>query len=211
MSESIKPHAHDEALGLWRTYVFPTDHKTIAKQYLAIGLFWAIVGGLLAYVMRWQLAYPDTAVPGFGWVPEPSMVGGIVPPEFYNMVVTMHGTIMVFFVAMPILLGAFGNFLIPLMIGARDMAFPRLNALSFWILTLGSAVITLSFFVPGGAPSAGWTGSPPLSAKAEYTGVNWGLNLWLLAHAIEFAAFLLGGVNFLTTVVTMRAPGLSFW
>jgi cytochrome c oxidase subunit 1 len=123
----------------------------------------------------------------------------------------MHGTIMVFFVAMPILLGSFGNFLIPLMIGARDMAFPRLNALSFWLLALGSTVLCVSFFVPGGAASAGWTGYPPLSAKAEYTGVNWGLNLWLLAHAIEFAAFLLGGVNFLTTVVTMRAPGLSLW
>src|SRR3972149_4035101 len=211
MSESIKPHAHDEALGLWRTYVFSTDHKTIAKQYLAIGLFWAIVGGLLAYVMRWQLAYPDTAVPGFGWVPEPSMVGGIVPPEFYNMVVTMHGTIMVFFVAMPILLGAFGNFLIPLMIGARDMAFPRLNMLSVWVLALASLVLFVSFFVPGGAAASGWTGYPPLSAKAIYTGVEWGQNLWIIALALEFASFLMGGINFITTTINMRAPGLSLF
>ena len=211
MSESIKPHAHDEALGLWRTYVFSTDHKTIAKQYLAIGLFWALVGGLLAYVMRWQLAYPDTAVPGFGWVPEPSMVGGIVPPEFYNMVVTMHGTIMVFFVAMPILLGAFGNFLIPLMIGARDMAFPRLNMLSVWTLALSSLVLLISFFVPGGAAASGWTAYPPLSAKAIYTGVEWGQNLWIIALALEFASFLMGGINFLTTTINMRAPGLSLF
>src|SRR3990172_12807147 len=95
----------EERVSFFRRYVFSVDHKMIAKQSLAIGLFWAVVGGLLAYLMRWQLAYPDTEVPGFGWVPEPSMVGGIVPPEFYNMVVTMHGTIMVFFVAMPILLG----------------------------------------------------------------------------------------------------------
>jgi cytochrome c oxidase subunit 1 len=160
----------------------------------------ALVGGFLAYVMRWQLAFPDTEVPAFGFV----------GPETYNALVTMHGTIMVFFVAMPILLGAFGNFLIPLMIGAPDMAFPRLNALSFWLLALGSVVLLVSFVVPGGAASAGWTGYPPLSAREEYTGVGWGLDLWLLAHAVEFAAFLLGGVNFLTTIVTMRAAGLGF-
>jgi cytochrome c oxidase subunit 1 len=112
---------------------------------------------------------------------------------------------------MPILLGAFGNFLIPLMIGARDMAFPRLNMLSFWTLAVGSLVLLSSFVVPGGAASAGWTGYPPLSARAIYTGVTWGLNLWLLAHAIEFASFLMGGVNFLTTAITMRAPGMTFF
>jgi cytochrome c oxidase subunit 1 len=211
MNESIKPHAHHEELGFWRNYVFSTDHKTIAKQYLAIGLFWAIVGGLLAYVMRWQLAYPDTPVPGFGWVPESSMVEGIVPPEFYNMVVTMHGTIMVFFVAMPILLGAFGNFLIPLMIGAQDMAFPRLNMLSVWVLTLASLVLLASFFVPGGAAASGWTAYPPLSAKAIYTGVEWGQNLWIIALALEFSSFIMGGINFITTTINMRAPGLSLF
>ncbi|MFQ5882900.1 MAG: cbb3-type cytochrome c oxidase subunit I [Candidatus Methylomirabilales bacterium] len=204
-------HAHHEELGFWRTYVFSTDHKTIAKQYLAIGLFWAVVGGLMAYLIRWQLAYPETAVPGFGWVPEPHMVEGIVPPEFYNMLVTMHGTIMVFFVAMPILLGAFGNFLIPLMIGARDMAFPRLNMLSVWVLALSSVVLLVSFFVPGGAAASGWTAYPPLSAKAIYTGVNWGQNLWIVALALEFASFLMGGVNFLTTAINLRAPGLAMF
>jgi len=127
------------------------------------------------------------------------------------MLVTMHGTIMVFFVAMPILLGAFGNFLIPLMVGARDMAFPRLNMLSVWVFALASLVLLVSFFVPGGAASAGWTGYPPLSAKVEYTGVNWGLNLWLLAHALEFVSFLMGGINFLTTTINLRAPGMTFF
>ena len=188
-------------ISFWRTYIFSTDHKMIGRQYLFLGLFMALVGGFLAYVMRWQLAFPDTAVPGFGFV----------GPETYNVVVTMHGTTMVFFVAMPILLGAFGNFLIPLMIGARDMAFPRLNMLSFWTLAVGSLVLLSSFVVPGGAASAGWTGYPPLSARAIYTGVTWGLNLWLLAHAIEFASFLMGGVNFLTTAITMRAPGMTFF
>jgi cytochrome c oxidase subunit 1 len=185
--------------GVWTTYVFSTDHKTIAKQYLAQGLFWTVVGGLLAGAMRWQLAWPDTPIP----------LLGEIGPEVYNMLVTMHGTIMVFFVAMPILLGTFGNFLIPLMIGARDMVFPRLNMLSVWTFALASVVMLASFFVPGGAASAGWTGYPPLSAKATYTGVDWGLNLWLLGLALEFASFLMGGVNYLTTVIALRAPGMT--
>ncbi len=185
--------------GVLATYVFSTDHKTIAKQYLALGLFWTLVGGLLAGAMRWQLAWPDTKIP----------LMGEIGPETYNMLVTMHGTIMVFFVAMPILLGAFGNFLIPLMIGARDMVFPRLNMLSVWTFAVASAVMLASFVVPGGAASAGWTGYPPLSAKAEYTGVTWGLDLWLLGLALEFASFLMGGVNYLTTAIVLRAPGMT--
>ncbi len=185
--------------GFWTTYVFSTDHKTIAKQYLAQGVFWTLVGGLLAGAMRWQLAWPDTKIP----------LMGEIGPEVYNMLVTMHGTIMVFFVAMPILLGTFGNFLIPLMIGARDMAFPRLNMLSVWTFALASLVMVASFLVPGGAASAGWTGYPPLSAKAAYTGVHWGLNLWLLGLALEFASFLMGGVNYLTTVIALRTPGMT--
>ncbi len=194
-------HPAHEARGFWRTYVFTIDHKTIAKQYLFLGICMASVGSYLAYVMRWQLAFPDESIPGFGFV----------GPETYNALITNHGTIMVFFVAMPILLGAFGNFLIPLMIGARDMAFPRLNMLSFWILAVAALVILTSFFVPAGGASAGWTGYAPLSARAEYTGVHWGINLWLLAHALEFVSFLVGGVNFLTTVITMRAPGMTFF
>ncbi len=201
----------EEQVSFWRTYVFSTDHKTIAKQYLAIGLLWALVGGLLAYLMRWQLAWPETSVLGFRWVPEPHMVEGAMGPEFYNMLVTMHGTIMVFFVAMPILLGAFGNFLIPLMVGARDMAFPRLNMLSVWTFALASLVLLLSFVVPGGAASAGWTGYPPLSARPIYTGVDWGLNLWILALALEFASFLMGGINFLTTTINLRVAGLTMF
>ncbi|MBI2181927.1 MAG: cbb3-type cytochrome c oxidase subunit I [Deltaproteobacteria bacterium] len=190
-----------EELGYWRSRVFSTDHKVIAKQYLSLGLFWALMGGATAYLIRWQIAHPDTEAPGWGFI----------APDFYNMLVTMHGTIMVFFVAMPILLAAFGNFLIPLMIGAKDMAFPRLNMLSFWVFFLASVVLMASFFVPGGAAAAGWTGYPPLSAKMEYTGVGWGMNLWLLALALEFASFLLGGVNFLTTAMNMRAPGLTWF
>jgi cytochrome c oxidase subunit 1 len=192
---------HQEPTGFWRRYIFSTDHKMIGRQYLLLSAAMALLGGFLAYGLRWQLAFPDTWVPGLGFI----------GPETYNVLITMHGTTMVFFVAMPMLLGGFGNFLVPLMIGARDMAFPRLNMLSFWTIFVGSLVLLTSFVVPGGAASGGWTGYPPLSARPIYTGVNWGLNLWLLAHAIEFASFLMGGVNFLTTAMTMRAPGMSFF
>jgi cytochrome c oxidase subunit 1 len=195
------PHLEHAPAGFWRTRVFSTDHKTIGKQYLALGVLWALGGGLLAGAMRWQLAWPDTAIP----------LLGEIGPEVFNVLVTMHGTIMVFFVAMPILLGAFGNFLIPLMIGARDMVFPRLNMLSVWTFTLASLVMAASFFVPGGAASAGWTGYPPLSSRAQYTGVTWGLDLWILGLALEFASFLMGGVNYLTTALVLRAPGMTFF
>jgi cytochrome c oxidase subunit 1 len=202
---------HPEPTTFWSKYLFSVDHKMIGRQYLGIGVFWAVTGGLMAYVFRWQLAWPETSVPAFGWVPEPYMYEGIVPPEFYNSLVTMHGTIMVFFAAMPILLGAFGNFVLPLQVGAPDMAFPRLNMMSVWTLGLASLVLLSSFFVEGGPAAHGWTGYAPLSADPIYTGVGLGGTLWLLALALEFVSFLMGGVNFLVTTINMRAPGLSFW
>jgi cytochrome c oxidase subunit 1 len=202
-------HEHGEELRFWRKYVFSVDHKVIGKQYMSLALFMMLIGGLTAFLIRWQLAWPETPVPGFGWVPEPTMFEGVVPPEFYNALITMHGTIMVFFVAMPFLLGAFGNFLIPLMVGADDMAFPRLNMMSFWTIFSASMILLSAFFVPAGAAAAGWTGYAPLSADPQYTGVTWGINLWLIALALEFASFLMGGVNFLTTAINMRAPGLT--
>jgi cytochrome c oxidase subunit 1 len=191
--------SHGKAKSFLSRYIFSTDHKVIAKQYLTLSLLWAVMGGATAYLIRWQIAHPDTEAPAWGYI----------APDIYNALITQHGTIMVFFVAMPLLLAVFGNFLIPLMIGAPDMAFPRLNMLSFWVFSLASVVLILSFFVPGGPAAAGWTGYPPLSAKMEYTGVGWGMNLWLLAIALESASFLLGGVNFLTTTMNMRAPGMS--
>ncbi len=176
-----------------------------------LALIMALFGGVMAYMMRWEIAFPESAIPGAGWIPEPFGYEGIIPPEFYNALMTMHGTIMVFFVAMPLLLGALGNFLIPLMIGAEDMAFPRLNMMSVWTFFLASVVLMAGFFVEGGAAAAGWTGYPPLSADPIHTGVTWGLHLWVLALALEFASFLMGGINYLTTVVTHRAPGMSLF
>ncbi|MFQ5668263.1 MAG: cbb3-type cytochrome c oxidase subunit I, partial [Candidatus Binatia bacterium] len=201
VSQPVTHEEHRKPRGFWRTYVFSVDHKVIGRQYLSLALFMALVGGLTAYLIRWQLAWPETPVPGWGYI----------EPDFYNALVTMHGTVMVFFVAMPLLLGGFGNFLIPLMVGAPDMAFPRLNMMSFWTLCVASVVLLASFFVPGGAPAAGWTGYAPLSADPVYTGVGWGMNLWLVALALEFASFLMGGVNFLTTAINMRAPGLTLF
>ena len=133
-AHSATAHAHatheHHDMGFLRTYVFSTDHKMIGRQFLFLGLFMMLLGGALALVVRWQLAWPETPVPGLGGILRET--GGVLEPSQYNMAFTMHATIMIFFVVMPILAGGFGNFLIPLMIGARDMAFPTLNMLSFW-------------------------------------------------------------------------------
>ncbi|MFQ5990267.1 MAG: cbb3-type cytochrome c oxidase subunit I [Candidatus Methylomirabilales bacterium] len=204
-------HAHHEELGFWRTYVFSTDHKTIGKQFLFLGLFMMVIGGLLALILRWQLAWPETAVPGLRWVPEPYMYEGIIPPETYNMLFTMHATIMIFFVIMPILVGSFGNFLIPLMIGAEDMAFPVLNMVSFWSGAVAGVVMLAGFFVSGGHAASGWTAYAPLSAKAIYTGVDWGQNLWCISLIILGASSLMGSINYITTIINMRAPGMTLF
>jgi cytochrome c oxidase subunit 1 len=193
------------APGFWRRYVFSTDHKTIGMQYLVTGLLMALVGGALAYAFRMQLAFPGTAIPGFGKL----------TAARYNTFVTMHGTIMIFWVAMPVLLAAFGNLLIPLMVGTDDMAFPRLNMLSYWVFFLSTVVILASFFAPGGAFGGGWTAYPPLSAggyegpKEFWAGL--GGHLWIVAVALEFVAFLMGGINFLVTTFNRRTPGLTWF
>src|SRR2546428_8113319 len=169
-------HAGHHELGFVRTYIFSTDHKMIARQFLFLGLFMMIIGGLLAMFVRWQLAWPETPVPGMSWLWKET--GGVIEPSTYNMMFTMHATIMIFFVIMPVLAGGFGNYLIPLMIGARDMAFPFLNMLSFWLGAVSGLVMLAGFFVEGGHAAAGWTSYAPLSAVADYTGVNWGQDLW---------------------------------
>ena len=204
-------HAHHEELGFLRTYVFSTDHKMIGRQFLFLGLFMLVIGGLLAMTMRWELAWPETAVPGLGWIPEPYAYDGIIPPQTYNAFFTMHATIMIFFVVMPIMVGGFGNFLIPLMIGAGDMAFPKLNMLSFWTGLVSGVVMLAAFLVPGGAAASGWTAYAPLSSVPAYTGVDWGQNLWIISLIILGASSLMGSINYITTIVNMRAPGMSYF
>jgi len=187
--------------GFFRKYCWSTDHKIIAMQYLFTGMAMALIGGYLAYVFRMQLGFPNHNVPGFG----------IVTPGRYNAVVTMHGTIMIFWVAMPVLIAAFGNYLIPLMIGCDDMAFPRINRLSYQVFLLSAIVLLLSFLVKGGAFGGAWTAYPPLSASGAYNLTPLGATLWLVAVALEFVAFLLGGINFTVTVMNSRAPGMKMF
>jgi cytochrome c oxidase subunit 1 len=204
-------HAEHHELGFLRTYIFSTDHKMIGRQFLFMALFMMSIGGLMAMLMRWELAFPETAVPGFHWVPEPYMYDGAIPPNTYNSMFTMHATIMIFFVVMPILIGCFGNFLIPLMIGARDMAFPVLNMLSFWVGAVAGVLILSSFFVPGGPAAAGWTSYAPLSAVPVYTGVDWGQNLWCISLIVLGVSSLMGSINYITTVINMRTKGMTFF
>jgi len=183
----------------------------IGRQFMFMSLIMLVFGGLMAMMMRWELAWPESIIPLTTWIPEPYMYEGRMDPAFYNSLFTMHATIMIFFVIMPFLVGGFGNFLIPLMIGAGDMAFPRLNMLSFWVAVPATLLLLYSFFVPGGAAAGGWTMYATLSAKAQYTGVEWGMNLWIISLLILGVSSLMGSINYITTVVNMRAPGMTWF
>jgi cytochrome c oxidase subunit I len=206
-------HGHGEAheLPFIRKYIFSTDHKIIGIQFLLMSLMFLFVGGLLAMLIRWQLGFPGKPIPGGSGLPEAMAPGGILLPEFYNSLVTMHGTFMVFFAIMPLLVGVFGNFLIPLKIGAPDMAFPRLNMWSFWIAVPAGLLMLSGFFVEGGHAAAGWTSYVPLSAVPEYTGVYLGQKIWLLSIAILGLSSILGATNYITTIVNLRAPGMHWF
>ena len=207
-SERVAEH-HKQ--GFLRTYVFSLDHKIIGIQYLLTALAMAGVGGFLAMVIRLQLAWPGEKWWFIEWIFPAGAEGGILKPEFYLSLVTMHGTIMVFFFVSYALLGGFGNFLIPLQIGARDMAFPFLNMLSYWIAFLAAVVMLFSFLVEGGAAASGWTAYPPLSAVWEaIPGSGWGQSIWLLAMALFIASFTMGGLNYVVTILNHRTKGMTF-
>ena len=199
-------HAHHE-LGFWRKYVFSVDHKVIGIQYAITGLLFLLFGFTLMMLMRWQLAFPGRALPLIGNLfGDARMPGGSMLPEFYNQLGAMHGTIMVFLGVVPLAVGGFGNFVVPLQIGAPDMAFPRLNMMSYWSYFLGGVVMFSSFFAPGGAAQAGWTSYPPLSNL-----VPSGQSFWVVGMLFLITSSLLGSVNFITTIVQLRAPGLTYW
>ena len=194
-----------------RKYIFSTDHKVIAIQFLFTTLFFLMIGGLLAMLMRYQIAWPDRTLPGGGILPETMVSSGYILPEFYNSLVTMHGSIMVFFAIMPMLVGVYANYLIPLQIGARDMAFPRLNMISFWLMVPAGLMTLASFFVIGGAAAAGWTLYAPLSGRPDLSGVHLGQQLWLMSLVVLGLSSILGSVNYITTVINMRAPGMTWF
>jgi cytochrome c oxidase subunit 1 len=204
-------HGHGHSAGFVRTYLFSLDHKIIGLQFLFSTLIWFLVGGLLALGVRWQLAYPWKAMPIIGTIVG-SPEGGQIAPETYTMLVTMHASVMIFFVIIPILAGAFGNFLIPLMIGADDMAFPALNMLSYWVMWPAFALLGCSFFVEGGAAAAGWTGYPTLTVLEDAApGSHTGQTLWLLGLIMVGVSSMMGSVNYLTTIIQMRAPGMTMF
>src|SRR5579872_3545150 len=184
----VTTHEHDAAhahgahheIGFVKKYIFSTDHKIIGIQFLITTLLMLLVGGSLALAVRWQLAFPWHEMPIVGRMLF-SAQGGAISPEFYTMLFTMHATVMIFLVIIPVLAGAFGNHCIPLMIGADDMAFPLLNMLSYWFMWPAIACFGVSFFVHGGGPAAGWTVYPVLAAlKQAAPGSGLSQTFWLL-------------------------------
>ena len=208
---STDAHEHHEQ-GFVAKYIFSQDHKTIAKQFLISGILWAVIGGLLSVFFRLQLGFPNMSMEWLrpllgGWI----SANGQLDPGFYLAMVTMHGTIMVFFVLTAGLSGTFSNFLIPLQIGARDMASGFLNMLSYWFFFLSSTIMFISFFVSTGPASGGWVIYPPLSALPQaMAGSGLGMTLWLVAMALFIVSTLLGGINYVTTVINLRTDGMSF-
>ena len=193
-------HSHHEE-SFFRKYIWSTDHKIIGIQYGFTALFFLLVGFSLMMVMRWQLAYPETPIPFVG-----SIFGddGILLPEIYNSLGAMHGTIMIFLGIVPLAVGAFGNYLVPLQIGAPDMAFPKLNAASYWRYLVGGLVMMSSFFTEEGAARSGWTSYPPLAD------IEVGQTIWLIGMIFLITSSLLGSMNIITTIVQLRAPGLTW-
>ena len=201
-------HIHPEPTSFIRKYIFSMDHKVIAKQFIWLGLSFLFLGGTMAMMIRWQLANPGVPFPVIGkWVFAGS--NGIVSPAAYTSLFTMHGTIMIFFAITPIMIGGYGNFCIPLMIGARDMVFPTLNMLSFWAQFTSSCVLVASFFVPMGAAAAGWTSYATLSTQLGTPG--WGQTMWVIAIFLAGMSTIMGAVNYITTVIRLRAPGMTWF
>ena len=198
-------HAH-HSVSFIRKYIFSTDHKQIAKQFLTSSLFFLLVGGAFALFIRWQIAYPGEPIPVIGkWLPDTLVSSGAVQPGFYTQLVTMHATVMIFFVIIPMATGAFANFCIPLMIGTDDMAMPTINMISFWLVPVAGLTIMSGFFVEGGTAAAGWTNYPPLSASGT------GHMLWVIGIFLVGFSSILGGMNYLATVLNKRAKGMRMF
>src|ERR1051326_346131 len=210
-SHSHGPDAHDhgdhEELSFIRKWVFSQDHKVIGIQYAVTALVFLFFGFSLMMIMRWQLAYPGRALPILGSLL--GWAGGIMPPEIYNEFGAMHGTIMVFLGVVPLAVGGFGNFVVPLQVGAPDMAFPKLNMASYWVYFIGGVIMLVSFFIPGGAAKSGWTSYAPLSVVTD-PGAWGGQTWWLLGMVFLITSSLLGSINFIVTMVQLRAKGLTW-
>jgi cytochrome c oxidase subunit I len=210
MSSPVMHGAHHAPQGFIRKYVFSLDHKVIGIQYYFLALFSVVLGMSLSLLMRYHMIHPDAKVAWFAKLWPTAAQGGIMTPELYLSLMTMHGTIMVFFVLTTAPQSGFGNFFLPIQIGAEDMAFPVLNMLSFWTTFIALAVMVAAFFVQGGPPLAGWTAYPPLSAIPQSgPGEGLGQTLWIVSIAIFCGASLMGAINFIATTIDLRCQGMS--
>jgi cytochrome c oxidase subunit I len=213
--------SHHEEPGFWQKYIFSTDHKVIGIQYGVTGLMFLFFGFCLMTMMRWQMAYPGHPIPIVGKLLfrmlGEDMVGkdatghvGVMMPDLYNAFGAMHGTIMVFLAIVPLAFGAFGNFVTPLQIGAPDMTFPRVNMVSYQFYFMGGILMLASFFIPGGAAKSGWTSYSPLATVADMGQHPNGQTFWIIGMVCLISSSLLGAVNFITTIIQLRAKGLSW-
>ena len=219
----FEDHFHDHHHGdkyqsnFVTTYIFSQDHKMIAKQFLITGMMWALIGAGMSIIFRLQLGFPEESLtwlkPLLGkWIVVNEAGIGTLAPEFYYALVTMHGTIIVFFVLTAGLSGTFSNLLIPLQVGARDMASGFLNMLSYWFFFMASVVMMYSLFLNTGPFSGGWTAYPPLSALPQASdGSKTGMTLWIVSLVLFVVSVLLGGINYVTTVLNLRTVGMTMW
>ncbi|HZW92281.1 MAG TPA: cbb3-type cytochrome c oxidase subunit I [Candidatus Eremiobacteraceae bacterium] len=202
---------HAPPQGFIRKYVFSVDHKVIGIQYTTLGLVSAFIGMALSWAMRIHLAWPAASIPFLGTLSPNGAPGGVPTPEYYLSLMTMHGTIMAFFLLTAAPMAGYGNFMLPIHVGAADMAFPRLNMASFWVTFVGFVLACATFFIPDGPPLSGWTAYAPLSAVGPVAGPGqgWGQNLWGLSIALFCVASLLGALNFIVTTIDLRTKGMT--
>ncbi|MGB6393726.1 MAG: cbb3-type cytochrome c oxidase subunit I [Candidatus Acidiferrales bacterium] len=210
-STQASVHPHAPPTGFIRKYIFSLDHKTIGKQYYGLALLAVFIGMVLSWLVRIHLAWPAWPIPLLGKFSAVGAPDGVMTPEYYLSLLTMHGTIMVFFVLTNAPFAAFGNYFLPIQIGAEDMAFPRFNMMSFWTTFVAFVVLMASFFVADGPPISGWTAYAPLSAigKDAGPGLAMGQDLWAISIAIFCIASLLGALNFIATTLDLRTKGMS--
>src|ERR1700681_2112971 len=208
---SVHAAQHHAPTSFIRKHVFSLDHKVIGKQYYALALVAAYIGMFLSWLMRIHLAWTNAAIPGLQLLSSNGAPGGKMTPEYYLQLMTMHATIMVFFVLTTAPFAAFGNYFLPIQVGAEDMPFPRFNMMSFWITFLGFIALMSSFFVGDGPTLAGWTQYAPLNSVGAVAGPGQGAGvvLWMISIALFCVGQLLGALNFITTTLDLRVKGMS--
>jgi cytochrome c oxidase subunit 1 len=213
MHDTVAPAAYQHAAptSFIRKHVFSLDHKVIGKQYYALALLAALCGMALSWMMRIHLGWTNAAIPGLQLLSKTGAPGGVITPEYYLQLMTMHGTIMVFFVLTTAPFAAFGNFFLPIQVGAEDMPFPRFNMMSFWVTFVAFVVLMSSFILGDGPTLGGWTQYAPLNSVGSVSGPGQGLGviLWMISIALFCVGQLLGSLNFITTTLDLRVKGMS--